>query len=297
MVGEAATGGAGVDVQVATGQIQGGSMKPLVLYHGGGCADGFCAAFVAWLKLKDKADYRPVNYGEPFPAESQQNRDLFILDFSYSREVLMTAARRWCERDIVVLDHHKSAQKELESLGASNLGVKFDLTKSGAMLAWEYFFPDKAVPWLVEYTQDRDLWQWRLPNSKAVSAFIKSYPFDLELWKAWNSSIPGEPVWFDYINQGSAILRYQAQVVEQHVKNAIEIEMDGHKVLSLNATTMISEIGEKLCEGRPFSATWFQRVDGKRIWSLRSRKDGVDVSEIARKHGGGGHPGASGFEE
>ena len=38
-------------------------------------------------------------------------------------------------------------------------------------------------------------------------------------------------------------------------------------------------------------------LDGNRVKvSLRSRGDGVDVERIARKHGGGGHRAAAGFE-
>lgn len=38
-------------------------MKPLVLYHAN-CADGFGAAFAAWLKLGDEAEYVACSYGK-----------------------------------------------------------------------------------------------------------------------------------------------------------------------------------------------------------------------------------------
>lgn len=98
--------------------------------------------------------------------------------------------------------------------------------------------------------------------------------------------------------EGAAILKYQAEQVARHVKHAVEIELDGYRVLAVNATTLQSEIGEALAEGRPFGATWFVRGDGRKVWSLRSRgPSGIDVSEVARKMGGGGHPNAAGFEE
>jgi uncharacterized protein len=101
----------------------------------------------------------------------------------------------------------------------------------------------------------------------------------------------------ELVVEGAAIIRYQDQIIEQQCKNAVEIEMDGHRVLSVNATVLISEIGGKLAEGRPFSATYFFDGKGRRIWSLRSRDGGVDVSEIAKRHGGGGHRQAAGYEE
>ncbi len=39
------------------------------------------------------------------------------------------------------------------------------------------------------------------------------------------------------------------------------------------------------------------RADGKRQWSLRSRDNGIDVSEVSKKYGGGGHAHASGYED
>jgi len=46
--------------------------------------------------------------------------------------------------------------------------------------------------------------------------------------------------------------------------------------------------------GRPFGVCYFE-LGGKRVYSLRS-VHGVDVSEIAKAYGGGGHPAAAGFE-
>jgi nanoRNase/pAp phosphatase (c-di-AMP/oligoRNAs hydrolase) len=73
--------------------------------------------------------------------------------------------------------------------------------------------------------------------------------------------------------------------------------LDGHKVLAVNATCLMSEIGERLAQGRPFGATYFVREDGKRVWSLRSCEGGIDVSDVARRRGGGGHRAAAGFTE
>ena len=46
----------------------------------------------------------------------------------------------------------------------------------------------------------------------------------------------------------------------------------------------------------PFAACYFCRADGKRQWSLRSRGN-FDVSEVARRFGGGGHNNAAGYTE
>jgi hypothetical protein len=100
----------------------------------------------------------------------------------------------------------------------------------------------------------------------------------------------------DLIREGSAVLRYQQQQVDFLCKHAREIELGGHRILAANTPVLQSEVAGKLAEGRPFGACWYDAEDGKRRWSLRSRDGGVDVSEVARFFGGGGHRNAAGFE-
>ena len=62
-------------------------MKPLVIYHAN-CTDGFGAAFAAWLKFGDEAEYRACHYGQECfqDGETVHNREVYILDFSFPRD-------------------------------------------------------------------------------------------------------------------------------------------------------------------------------------------------------------------
>ncbi len=275
-------------------------MKTVVLYHAN-CWDGFCAAWIARGVLQGEVEFIPVQYGqEPPQAAIDKDARLYILDFSYPRSVMFQLAAMRHEA-MVVLDHHKTARESLDGLElelASNncgdaLTVKFDMDKSGGRLAWEHFCKGKS-PWLVDYTEDRDLWRHALPGSHEINAALRSYPLDFEAWDSFNS-VPGI---LDTLRlEGAAILRRESQIIEDHLRHAREIELSGHKILAVNATVLFSDIAGKLAEGRPFGACYFDRQDGKRQWSLRSRDDGIDVAEIAKLHGGGGHRNAAGFEQ
>jgi len=48
-------------------------------------------------------------------------------------------------------------------------------------------------------------------------------------------------------------------------------------------------------KGEPFAACYMDTPEG-RVYSLRSSDDGLDVGEIAKKFGGGGHKHAAGLE-
>ena len=68
-------------------------MKPLVIYHDH-CTDGFGAAFCAWLKFGDEAEYVPMNYGfkeENIPKYA--GRDVFMFDFSWPKEQMLDLFR------------------------------------------------------------------------------------------------------------------------------------------------------------------------------------------------------------
>lgn len=258
-----------------------------VLYHAD-CHDGFGAAWAAWKRLKGEgAIYIPVRYGEPLP-ELPNAQEVYILDFSYPRDVLEELAQRV---RLLAIDHHKTAQEALEGFPHAI----FDMGKSGAVLAWEHFHPGKRVPKLLEYVQDRDLWKWELPRSREVSAALRAYPMDFEVWDELNiKAILG-----DLAKEGEGILRFVQAEVGRIVDRAVlsDKAFPGYKVPIVNTTAFRSEVGEELLKrypDSPFAATYMVRPDGKVVWSLRSRGD-FDVSEIAKARGGGGHKAAAGF--
>jgi len=259
----------------------------LVIYHGPGCADGFCAAWIAWKTLNDSTKYVSAQYGAEPP--DALGRHVWILDFSYSRDTLERMAAE--AKSLVVLDHHRTAQEALAGLPYAH----FDMEKSGAMLTWEHFYPTETEPpLLVRYVQDRDLWAWKLESSRQISAAIASYPMEFPAWDRLSSRLNQDPE--SLIAGGQAILFYQNRLVESIAQHAREVEIGGHRVLAANTSVLFSEVAGHLAEGRPFGAAWFQRQDGLFVYSLRSRAGGVDVSEIAKGYGGGGHRAAAGFQ-
>ena len=267
----------------------------VVLYHAN-CADGFCAALAAWLKFGDSASYFPVQYGEPIPDGALANpggSDLYILDFSYARGTLTTLASEF--RSVLVLDHHASAEKELEGLPF----CRFEKNKSGAVMAWEYFFPGKPWPLLFAYVQDRDLWEWKLPGSRAVSAYLQTVPFD---FKEWQEVMAFSTDYGRIVSQGAAILTYQQQRVHSLAKKAGRIWLcrgeQRVEIPAVNSAVWQSEIGEELLDlhpEAPAACVFFQVESGEWVYSLRARKGQYDVSELAKAYGGGGHAPAAGF--
>ncbi|MFN8635794.1 MAG: DHHA1 domain-containing protein [Chloroflexota bacterium] len=254
-----------------------------VIYHGN-CPDGFGGAWSAWCVLGDAAHYCPVSHGDP-PPPLPSDASVLMIDFAFPREITLELRAR--VRDLVILDHHKSAQEEIGDLPYAT----FDMDRSGAMLAWRYCHPNVEPPALIGYVQDRDLWRFTLPNSREVTAALGSYPMDFQVWSGLDVA--------DLAREGQAILRFRDQTVESIVGFARWGEIGGHRVPIVNATAHWSDVGEAMLKkypDAPFVGAWFEDSEGTRRWSLRSRPD-FDVSVVAKQLGGGGHRQASGFRE
>lgn len=263
-------------------------MKTVLWHHD---ADGFAAAFALWLIYNEQATYIPVQYGHPVPQLPPHTDELFIVDFSYPREE--------CERlaglfDVKIFDHHKTAEKELKGLPYA----RFNSEKSGCGMVWEHFHPDKPMPMLLQYVQDRDLWRFELENSTYVNLFIASLPFDFNIWGRF---LNDKHFYGHALFAGSAIFGFRDGQVQSAVKNArmMRFTIEGgetYEVPVVNCSANISEVGHLLNEqypAAPFSVSYCDRKD-VRSWALRSRGE-FDVSTVAKAMDGGGHKNAAGF--
>ncbi len=247
-----------------------------VLYHAD-CADGFGAAWALWKKYPD-ARYIPVKHGQP-PPQGLDGAHVMMVDFSYRREVIEQLAQS--AASLLILDHHVTAQAALAGLPYTY----FDVKKSGAVLAWEWAHAE-PVPWLLQYVQDKDLWQWRLPHSREMNAALASYPFDFQVWEGLTRDVLKV--------EGRAILRREHSLIDKIVEESVLVEFEGETVPAVYSPVMTSQIGERLCQGFPFCLIWHER-DGLRYFSLRSKPGTADVSALASRYGGGGHVNAAGF--
>jgi uncharacterized protein len=283
----------------------------MCIYHKN-CADGFGAAWSVRAALgEDSVEFFGARYGDEPP--DVNGRKVVIVDFSYKRDVLEEMART--AEFILILDHHKSAEKDLDTfrinesspgslkwvdvpgimndmraIGSPPILALFDMNRSGAGLAWDVFHDDPR-PNLLNHIEDRDLWRFSLKNTKAIQACLFSYPFDFDVWDKL-MDVPMNVM----AEEGRGIERkHMKDVRELIASQAYMAEIDGHRVPVLNAPHLFtSEAGNLMSENAPFAACYWD-TEKSRVFSLRSREDGMDVSVIASKYGGGGHVHAAHF--
>jgi hypothetical protein len=152
------------------------------------------------------------------------------------------------------------------------------------------------MPRLLEHIEDRDLWRFRLHETKAVSAAVRSYDYDFAVWDVWAAS---DLMLSVLVGQGNAILRAQGRHVADFLEQSYMAEVAGCTVPCLNVPyAYASDCGHALLKkypDAPFAATWWRLREGRIGWSLRSEDSREDVGAIAERMGGGGHRNASGF--
>jgi oligoribonuclease NrnB/cAMP/cGMP phosphodiesterase (DHH superfamily) len=259
--------------------------KVYILFHAN-CMDGTGAKFAAWKKFGEGAEYIPVQYGKPLP-EMEPGSRVFIVDFSYPKEVLEQL--RSVHQELVVLDHHKTAEEALKGFP----GCYFDMTKSGAVMAWEYFHPGTEIPRLLEHVQDRDLWKWELDDTAEIHMGLQMLKGDV---KKWDVICKKSNAFSMLVDSGKVLLKKQTMTVENAVKNHTKIiDFMGYKVGVTNQSDHASEVGSAICtlEGVDFGIVYCITRDNEVLLSLRSVGN-FDTSVIAKHFGGGGHANASG---
>ena len=303
------------------------SPKPLVIYHGK-CADGFSAAWV-FYNLSNyvpmEFDFHAGIYGETPPDVS--DRDVYLVDFSYKRQVVKDMIQIGGAKTVTVIDHHLSAMKDLEGLDAeiaedaemaqheidntslsdgweNPLTLIFDMNMSGATMAWDFWkevWEAQGIsrPLLLGHVEDRDLWRFKLPMTREIQSAVFSYEYTFENWDKLMAMDAVELLKLGVA--GEAIERKHHKDIAELVSVCQRIlPIGGFDVLVASLPyTLTSDAGHLMAsnwrDGEMFAACYWDTSDA-RIFSLRSTEKGMDVSAIASSYGGGGHKHAAGFK-
>ncbi len=302
----------------------------VVVYHKG-CQDGMSAALCAWRKLGDGTnvfpiEYIPMHYKDPIIESEYRLKNVLLVDFSWSPEVLSRI--RKIAHKVLILDHHKSSMESLAGIE----GTFFEMEESGATMAWKYFAESeeecKNVPRFITYVKDRDIWKWDHRNySEPMYYGIK------DIHKHWNSTFRDYAKYLkpdnleDLIFHGRQVMEKQKKWLESDAKDAKQILVtlpDGkvYNIMILERKTagLCSEMAEYLYNNNDvhFTLLWFRHrentipkifeswtdyrpvswvwSDQRFILSFRTNREGVDVSKIAGLFGGGGHAKAAGAQ-
>jgi oligoribonuclease NrnB/cAMP/cGMP phosphodiesterase (DHH superfamily) len=274
----------------------------IVFHHND--ADGRCSAAIAakWFQrertaknkqaLGERLEFVEMDYAKPCPIDAIQRGDtVVIVDFSFKPD-LMKRVQAATDIGCIWIDHHVTAKDYAYDV-TGNRDFS-DKGKAACELAWEYFFPRDEMPVGVHYLGDYDAWRLEM-----IPATFRFY----EGMKLEDQSPTGEP-WqriladdYDFfagvLDRGAAAILYRDNYCADMRKSyGFETEIDGVKAYACNIYRFGSQGFGEAFERYPLCLAYVH--DGRRF-TVRLYSETVDVSAIAKAHGGGGHKGAAGF--
>jgi len=258
----------------------------LVIYHGE-CGDGFTAAWAAWRALGNRAQYLPADHACR-PITCVRGRRVYVLDFSFPRATLLDMAQQ--ARELVLLDHHLTAAEELRDLPF----VHIDQNKCGALLAWEYFHPHESPPLLLQHINERDLGRWRLTDSRAYLRWIDDIPRTFRNWDRLAQM--GFGPYQIAIKLGAHRLAQESDRIEALARGAIPLRLLSLSTLAVRCPpSLVCEMGPLLARRSGAVGLCWTPLPGDRVRVSVRSVAGIDVSQVAKSFGGGGHAQAAGF--
>lgn len=277
--------------------------KNIIIFYHKNCLDGFASSYVAWKKFKDTAEYIPLSHnetgkdilkGEKIKIADLKDKEVYFIDFCLGEEEIRKIEKN--AKKLVIIDHHIGTKELVESLS----GSVFKDGVSGAYLAHEYFFSKKDknynVPKLIKYISIGDTYTWGQEKfEQEILNYINIQEFDFKIFLKLEKDLEDKNKFNQIKEIGELFQKVKVRQINSQIENAKIINWEGYEVYALNSTTLSSEIGNKLCDENKIDFAMIYRFsDNELRFSLRG-KDKVNLSELSKKCGGGGHFNASGF--
>ena len=275
--------------------------------------DGVSCEILGRIAFGEDVDVVRCGYGniddkvEEFINSDEEYDKLFITDISVKKE-LADALNNISDK-VILLDHHKTAlwlneypfalvQVEDESVGKM----------CGAYLFYEYlkknheeFNDTLALKLFVKYVRMYDTWEWKEKYDNIIPKRLNDLMYmdgsnefiDKMIYRLGNNlAIFDDTDLMKLQIEQTYINSYIAQKNETLIIN--DSLFPGLIVGIVFADKYISELGNKLCELHP-ELDFVVLINMSTLTvSYRTVKDNLDLSDIAKGFGGGGHPKASG---
>jgi nanoRNase/pAp phosphatase (c-di-AMP/oligoRNAs hydrolase) len=177
---------------------------------------------------------------------------------------------------------------------------------SGVGLAWNYFY-DENIPIFLQMIQDRDLWTWKLPLSKdfcdGLYNILASVDGIENCFEYYENLLENEEEEIKKYSELGKILRAKKEkIINGIVRSSKKVynytfNNNNYKVKMFNCDHEIaSDLGNALCktDDCDFAILWRYDHTSEKYWLSLRANNKVDVSEICKKFGGGGHKNAAG---
>jgi oligoribonuclease NrnB/cAMP/cGMP phosphodiesterase (DHH superfamily) len=290
-------------------------MNIVVVYHNRD-QDGFCSGAIANIaNSKDGNTVKMVghDYGLPFDWSlidgANEQFALIMTDVSlqpFEDMIRLNDEITSKGGKFIFIDHHISVINDYVAKKAQRPKGLQEEGKSACELSWAYFYPDLLMPEAVRLIGRYDVWD--------LKADEKIMPFHIGMqaqkgiddWSSGSIDAFWKPLFdstsylsHDILKQGEVILEYANEENAKYVKHcSFETFLDGFCCIAVNKRLTSSRIFDTVYDPQKHDIMLTFGWTAAGFWeiSLYSSRPEIDVSKIAKSHGGGGHRGAAGFQ-
>jgi uncharacterized protein len=258
-------------------------------------ADGRASAAVVRRAYNGAVSAIEMNYGDPLQWDRiAPARRVVVVDFYLPLEEMQRLAQG---RELIWIDHHISAIRLLGEAARAWRGLQ-DRRDAACVLTWKYYFPDQPVPRALVLIGDRDVWRWAEADTGPFDAGLQQEDTNPDNDALWLPLLADDAATLQRLIERGAILR-AAQLKDVHQRVAsygYPVFFEGQRTLVINARGN-GDIGAAIQAMKyPLGYCYIDGMQNGRLMTFVTLFSGeVDVSLIAQKFGGGGHPGAAGF--
>lgn len=263
--------------------------------------DGWCSGAIMKLKYPD-IKLIGYDYGEEIP-DIPKGEPVIMSDVSFPMEKMLEISSN-CDYNLLWIDHHISAIKDFEEFVGNDspfCQAVLSTDVAACELTWKTLMKTE-VPSAVYLLGVYDTWRAKddplwddsvMPFQMAMKA-VCNHPdkFPTRLFE-------DEDMVNSFIKDGRAIVNYNKTNYQSLCDlRSFELELDGYKAIAINHGDFSSRIFDSVWDPNKYDIMICFAYSGKGYWtvSFYTEKPDIDVSEIAKKRGGGGHKGAAGCQ-
>jgi uncharacterized protein len=266
--------------------------------------DGLASAAIVRKKYPEipLENFIEINYGWPFPWDIIKSTEKVIM-VDFCLQPFEDMRRLHCKANLTWIDHHKTAlaeyQKHLDDDYFPIEGLR-KIGRGACELTWNYYFPNKPVPRVIHLLSSYDVWDLYEEDILAFQMGMRAedYRLNHHFWIEMldNQTIDND-IWVDdIIENGLKIVKWEDIRAKEYCKAyAIETFISGHRAIAVNVGRANSQFFLSTFNHKDYPIfIYFCRLPSDK-WTVGLMSETVDVGEIAKSFGGGGHAGAAGF--
>ena len=287
-------------------------MKYIIFHHDD--LDGYASGYITKKSIKDESADRNIvtfvcNYEKNSQKDILNKADIrsddivYIVDYCFEDKYMKILFEK-LGNNLIWIDHHSTAIERMKDYNINGIrDTKFSATK----LCWNYFFSNVKEPIFVQLIDIFDC--WKKNESELWDWNISILPFkyaleheNLDLYdnnNVWNELIKNDPNFIrKLLIDGTVIKNYvDKKYIEEAKNKSYVIEFEGCRALTINSYGSGSLPLEETFDPSIHDIMLTYSIGNNKLINvgLYTTKKDFHVGNIAKKFGGGGHPGAAGF--